>query len=60
MMGRCYLPGTQGMASATQQLLNTVHWGLARGLGAAVGGRILARSTGETMFMVGAAQSVSS
>jgi hypothetical protein len=30
-----------GMAAATQQLLNTLHWGLARGIGAAVGGRIL-------------------
>ena len=35
-----------GFASAMQQLVNTVHWGLARGVGATVGGRILARTNG--------------
>jgi hypothetical protein len=47
-----------GMASATQQLISTVHWGLAAGVGAAVGGRIIARSGGERMFSFGVAQAL--
>eukprot|EP01052_Picozoa_sp_SAG31_P039069 SAG31_NODE_5341_length_2599_cov_1.845600_5_plen_69_part_00 len=39
-----------------QQLVNTVHWGLARGIGATIGGRILGRAGGEMMYLVGAFQ----
>jgi len=52
----CSRVAPEGFASAMQQMVNTVHWGLARGIGATVGGRILARTSGETMFMTGAAQ----
>jgi hypothetical protein len=45
-----------GMAGSTQQLISTVHWGLAAGVGAAVGGRVIARSGGQRMFMLGAGQ----
>jgi hypothetical protein len=52
----CARVAPPGMASATQQLVSTVHWGLAAGVGAAMGGRVIARSSGERMFMMGAGQ----
>ena len=45
-----------GFHSSMNQLINTVHWGLARGIGSTIGGSILARSGGERMFLVGAFQ----
>lgn len=54
----CARVAPPGMASTTQQLISTVHWGLAAGVGAAVGGRIIARSSGERMFTFGATQAV--
>ena len=40
----CSRVAPDGMGSSTQQLVNTVHWGLARGIGASVGGMIMSRS----------------
>lgn len=48
-----------GFASAMQQLVNTVHWGLARGVGATIGGRILGSAGGERMYLIGMYQAVS-
>lgn len=50
----CVRVAPDGMIGSTQQLISTVHWGLAAGVGAAVGGRVIAQSGGERMFVMGA------
>ena len=50
----CVRVAPPGMVGTTQQLISTVHWGLAQGVGAAVGGRVLARTSGERMYQMGA------
>ena len=50
----CARVAPAGMASTTQQLVNTLNWGIARGVGAAAGGRVLARAGGDAMYRLGA------
>ena len=50
----CARVAPPGMASTTQQLVNTLNWGIARGIGASAGGLVLARAGGGAMYRVGA------
>ena len=47
-----------GFHASAHQLINTIYFGLARGFGAAVGGRIFDARGGQFMFAIGALQSL--